>query len=101
MAQETGMAASVGTAPRESRPARRCLGGGRSATIRSTSEEIGVSAYADRLEALADEAADRCTGCGKCFEVCPTAREIGLAASEAKLRVGELVDLTRGAAPAE
>jgi len=60
-----------------------------------------LSAYAERLEALAAEAADRCTGCGKCFEVCPTAREIGLDAGEAKLRVGELVTLTRGAAPAE
>jgi len=66
-----------------------------------THEEIGVSAYADRLEALAAEAADRCTGCGKCFEVCPTAREIGLDAGEAKTRVGELTALTRGAAPAE
>jgi ferredoxin len=53
-------------------------------------KEIGLSAYAERLEALAAEAADRCTGCGKCFEVCPTAREIGLDAGEAKLRVGEL-----------
>jgi heterodisulfide reductase subunit D len=55
-----------------------------------------VSAYADRLEALAAEAADRCTGCGKCFEVCPTAREIGLDAGEAKARVAELSALTRG-----
>lgn len=55
-----------------------------------------MSAYADRLEALAAEAADRCTGCGKCFEVCPTAREIGLDAGEAKARVGELVALTQG-----
>jgi heterodisulfide reductase subunit D len=54
-----------------------------------------MSAYADRLEALAAEAADRCTGCGKCFEVCPTAREIGLDAGEAKARVSELVTLTR------
>ena len=54
-----------------------------------------MSAYADRLEALAAEAADRCTGCGKCFEVCPTAREIGLDAGEAKARVGELIALTR------
>jgi len=53
-----------------------------------------VSAYADRLEALAAEAADRCTGCGKCFEACPTAREIGLHAGEAKARVGELSALT-------
>jgi heterodisulfide reductase subunit D len=60
-----------------------------------------LSAYADRLEALAAEAADRCTGCGACFEVCPTAREIGMDAGEAKLRVGELSALTRGAAPAE
>ncbi len=54
-----------------------------------------MSAYADRLEALAAEAADRCTTCGKCFEVCPTAREIGLDADEAKARVGELLSLTR------
>ena len=53
-----------------------------------------MSAYADRLEALAADAADRCTGCGKCFEVCPTAREIGLDAGEAKARVGELSALT-------
>jgi len=53
-----------------------------------------VSAYADRLEALAADAADRCTGCGKCFEACPTAREIGLDAGEAKARVGELSALT-------
>ena len=55
-----------------------------------------MSAYADRLEALAAEAADRCTGCGKCFEACPTAREIGLDAGEAKARVGELLTLTQG-----
>jgi heterodisulfide reductase subunit D len=54
-----------------------------------------VSAYADRLEALAADAADRCTGCGKCFEVCPTAREIGLDAGEARARVGELSALTQ------
>jgi heterodisulfide reductase subunit D len=54
-----------------------------------------MSAYADRLEALAAEAADRCTSCGKCFEVCPTAREVGLDAGEAKARVGELITLTR------
>jgi len=60
-----------------------------------------MSAYADRLEALAAEAADRCTTCGKCFEVCPTAREVGLDTAEAKERVGELVSLTRqgGTAP--
>jgi len=60
-----------------------------------------MSAYADRLETLAAEAADRCTTCGKCFEVCPTAREIGLDAGEAKTRVGELLALTRdgGTAP--
>jgi len=59
-----------------------------------------LSAYADRLQALAIAAADRCTGCGKCFEVCPTAREIGLDAGEAKQRVAELSALTRdGAAP--
>ena len=60
-----------------------------------------MSAYADRLEALAAEAADRCTTCGKCFEVCPTAREVGLDAGEAKARVGELLGLTRqgGTAP--
>lgn len=54
-----------------------------------------MSAYADRLEALAADAADRCTGCGKCFEVCPTAREIGLYAGEAHARVGELSALTQ------
>jgi heterodisulfide reductase subunit D len=54
-----------------------------------------MSAYADRLEALAVEAADRCTACGKCFEVCPTARELGLDAAEATTRIGELVALTR------
>ena len=54
-----------------------------------------MSAYADRLEALAADAADRCTTCGKCFEVCPTAREIGLAGGEATARVGELLALTR------
>ncbi|WIM11977.1 (Fe-S)-binding protein [Enhydrobacter sp.] len=55
-----------------------------------------MSAYADRLQALATAAADRCTGCGKCFEVCPTAREVGLEASEAKQRVAELSALTCG-----
>ena len=60
-----------------------------------------MSAYAERLEALAAEAADRCTTCGKCFEVCPTAREIGLDAGEAVQRVDELKALTLGAAPAE
>jgi Fe-S oxidoreductase len=60
-------------------------------------EEVVVSAYADRLEALASDAADRCTGCGKCFEVCPTAREGGLDSGEAKTRVGELLALTRQA----
>lgn len=59
-----------------------------------------MSAYADRLEALAAEAADRCTGCGKCFEVCPTAREIGLDPGEAKARVGELSALTLDGGPA-
>ena len=60
-----------------------------------------MSAYAERLEALAEQAADRCIACGKCFEVCPTAREIGLDAGLAKERVSELVALTRsgGAAP--
>src|SRR5471032_2030900 len=60
-------------------------------------EEVALSAYADRLEALASEAADRCTKCGKCFEVCPTAREVGMEAGEAKTRVGELIALTRRA----
>jgi Fe-S oxidoreductase len=55
-----------------------------------------LSAYADRLQALATAAADRCTGCGRCFEVCPTAREVGLDAGEAKQRVAELSALTRG-----
>lgn len=59
-----------------------------------------MSAYAERLEALAADAADRCTTCGHCFEVCPTAREIGLDAGAAVERVGELVALTRGAAAA-
>lgn len=59
-----------------------------------------MSAYADRLEALAAEAADRCTGCGKCFEVCPTALEIGLDAGEAKARVSELSALTCEGGPA-
>jgi len=54
-----------------------------------------MSAYAERLEALAADAADRCTGCGKCFEVCPTAREIGLDAGDAKARVAELSALTQ------
>jgi len=60
-----------------------------------------LSAYAERLEALAAEAADRCTSCGKCFEVCPTAREAGLDAAEAVERVRELKALTLGAAPAD
>jgi heterodisulfide reductase subunit D len=60
-----------------------------------------LSAYAERLEALAADAADRCTTCGKCFEACPTAREIGLDAGAAKERVGELLALTRGEAPAD
>ena len=60
-----------------------------------------MSAYAERLEALAADAADRCTTCGKCFEACPTAREIGLDAGAAKDRVGELLALTRGEAPAD
>jgi Fe-S oxidoreductase len=60
-----------------------------------------LSAYAERLEALAAEAADRCTSCGKCFEVCPTAREAGLDAAEAVQRVGELKALTLGGAPAD
>ena len=61
-----------------------------------------MSAYADRLEEIAAQAAERCTSCGKCFEVCPTAREIGLDAGQARARVGELMSLTReGAAAAE
>jgi Fe-S oxidoreductase len=61
-----------------------------------------LSAYADRLEALARQAADRCTGCGRCFEACPTAREAGLDPAQAKLRVSELSALTRnGGAAAE
>jgi len=66
-------------------------------TFIGSRQEVVVSAYADRLEALASDAADRCTGCGKCFEACPTAREIGLDAGEARSRVGELVALTRQA----
>ncbi|MCX7363174.1 MAG: (Fe-S)-binding protein [Alphaproteobacteria bacterium] len=54
-----------------------------------------MSAYADRLEALAQEAADRCTTCGKCFEVCPTARESGFDMLQGKERVAEMVSLTR------
>lgn len=57
-----------------------------------------MSAYAERLEALARQAADRCTGCGKCFEVCPTAREVGLDAADARRQVGDLVALTARAA---
>ena len=64
-----------------------------------------MSTYAERLEALAADAADRCTTCGKCFEVCPTAREVGLDIGQAVQRVGELkaADLGRGAGgrPAE
>ena len=55
-----------------------------------------MTAYADRLEALAAEAADRCTTCGKCFEACPTARESGLDMAAGVQRVGELLALTRG-----
>ena len=60
-----------------------------------------MSDYAQRLEAIAAEAADRCTGCGKCFEVCPTARETGLDILDAKDRVAEMSALTRngGEAP--
>jgi Fe-S oxidoreductase len=59
-----------------------------------------MSAYGERLEALAAQAADRCTACGKCFEVCPTAREAGMDAGEARERVGDLLALTRTAAAA-
>ncbi|TAJ82926.1 (Fe-S)-binding protein [Reyranella sp.] len=59
-----------------------------------------MTAYADRLEALAAEAADRCTTCGKCFEACPTARESGLDMAAGVQRVGELLALTRGDGPA-
>jgi heterodisulfide reductase subunit D len=54
-----------------------------------------MSAYAERLEALATAAADKCTTCGKCFEACPTARESGLDMLAAKARVDELVGMTR------
>lgn len=54
-----------------------------------------MSAYADRLEALANDAADRCTQCGKCFDVCPTARESGMDMGQGKDRVAELMQLTR------
>ena len=54
-----------------------------------------MSTYAERLEALAEAAADRCTGCGKCFEVCPTAREAGLDMLAGKARVSEMIALTR------
>jgi heterodisulfide reductase subunit D len=57
-----------------------------------------LSTYAERLEALAADAADRCTTCGKCFEVCPTAREAGLDIGQAVQRVDELKALTSGAA---
>jgi Fe-S oxidoreductase len=61
-----------------------------------------MSAYGERLEALAAQAADRCTACGKCFEACPTAREAGLDGRQAPQRVGELLALTRsGGAAAE
>ncbi|MBS0540250.1 MAG: (Fe-S)-binding protein, partial [Proteobacteria bacterium] len=56
-----------------------------------------MSAYADRLEALAADAADRCTGCAKCFEACPTARESGMDMGQGKARVAELIALTRQA----
>jgi heterodisulfide reductase subunit D len=59
-----------------------------------------MSDYAQRLEALAAEAADRCTVCGKCFEVCPTAREVGLDAGAAGRTVSELLALTREGGPA-
>ena len=58
-----------------------------------------MTSYADRLEAIAESAADRCTSCGKCFEVCPTARESGMDAGEAKSRIGELLALTRTGGP--
>lgn len=59
-----------------------------------------MTAYADRLEALAAEAADRCTACGKCFEACPTARESGLDMATGELRARELISLTREGAAA-
>ena len=82
---------------------RRRLDSSRSRALARTTglRRIALSAYAERLEALAAEAADRCTTCGKCFEACPTAREIGLDAGAAKERVGELLALTRGEAPAD
>ena len=54
-----------------------------------------MSTYAERLEELANEAADRCTSCGKCFEVCPTARESGLDMLAGQARIGELIEATR------
>lgn len=60
-----------------------------------------MSAYADRLEALADEAADRCTGCGRCFEACPTARESGMDMGAGTMRVAELSALTRDGVAAD
>ena len=66
--------------------------------LRQSQSEVPVSAYVDRLEALASEAADRCTSCGKCFEVCPTAREVRLDPAEARTQVGDLIALSRGTA---
>jgi Fe-S oxidoreductase len=59
-----------------------------------------MSSYADRLEQIANQAADRCTTCGKCFDVCPTAREVGLESSQGTARVDELLSLTRAGGPA-
>ena len=77
----------------------------RKRSTRKRTRRIVLSAYAERLEALAAEAADRCTSCGKCFEVCPTAREIGLDAGRgrAACRRAQGLDPGRGAGgrPAE
>jgi len=48
-----------------------------------------MTALADQLDAIAQDALARCTTCGRCAEVCPTARESGL-------EIGDGTDLVRG-----